>query len=79
MRLAAKRQRLQREGREASDRERGEGIRVRARQDRRPSDTDGSSLVVLWFQGAFGLPAEGIVMEQLRTLDWERLATDWSW
>lgn len=43
------------------------------------ADADGSSLVVVWFQDAYGLPGEGHVMEQLRALDWERLATDWSW
>ena len=48
-------------------------------QDGADADADGSSLVVVWFQNAFGQPEEGHVMEQLRALDWESLATDWSW
>lgn len=38
-----------------------------------------STLAVLWFQNAWGLPEAGYVTQQLRLLDWDRLATDGSW
>jgi hypothetical protein len=37
-----------------------------------------SSLVVAWFQDAFGLPNEG-VLEEIRRIDWERHAAAWCW
>jgi hypothetical protein len=42
-------------------------------------DADWSSLVVLWFQDTYGLPEAGHVTDQLRALDWDRLAEDQSW
>lgn len=38
-----------------------------------------STLPVVWFQDAWGLPEAGHVTQQLRLLDWERLAVDGSW
>ena len=35
-----------------------------------------STLPVLWFQNTYGLPELGHVTEQLRALDWDRLARD---
>lgn len=42
-------------------------------------DADWSSLVVLWFQDTYGPPEAGHVTQQLRALDWDRLARDMSW
>jgi hypothetical protein len=38
-----------------------------------------STLAVLWFQNRYGPPEGGYVTEQLRQLDWDRLAKDGSW
>jgi hypothetical protein len=38
-----------------------------------------STLPVLWYQNAWGLPEAGYVTQQLRMLDWDRLAADGSW
>jgi hypothetical protein len=57
-------------------------IRTLARFESSPvadKDADWSSLVVLWFQDTYGLPEAGHVTEQLRALDWDRLAEDQSW
>lgn len=45
------------------------------------SDPDAmfSTLPVLWFQNTYGLPEAGHVIEQLRALDWDRLAQDGSY
>ena len=45
------------------------------------SDPDAmfSTLPVLWFQNSYGLPEAGHVIDQLRALDWDRLAQDGSY
>ncbi len=45
------------------------------------SDPDAmfSTLNVLWFQNGYGLPEAGHVTDQLRALDWDRLAQDGSY
>lgn len=42
------------------------------------SDNSCSSLVVAWFQGSFGLPAED-VLEEIGRIDWESEAQGWDW
>lgn len=37
-----------------------------------------SSLVVLWFQGEYGLPTDARVLELLRAMPWDDWAGDWS-
>jgi hypothetical protein len=37
-----------------------------------------SDVTVVWFQDEFALPIDPCVIEQLRALDWEQLATDWA-
>lgn len=57
-------------------------VRTLARFESSPvvdKDADWSSLVVLWFQDTYGPPEAGHVTEQLRSLDWDRLARDMSW
>jgi hypothetical protein len=57
-------------------------VRTLARFDSSPvadAEAGWSSLVVLWFQDTFGLPEAGHVTDQLRALDWDRLAEDQSW
>lgn len=57
-------------------------VRTLAMFDSSPvSDPDAmfSTLPVLWFQNAYGLPEAGHVTEQLRALDWDRLAQDGSY
>ena len=44
----------------------------------RDSDAMFSTLPVLWFQNAFGPPEIGHVTNQLRLLDWDRIASDGS-
>lgn len=36
-----------------------------------------SSLKIIWFQGAYGLPSDPHVLDQLREIDWEREAVSW--
>lgn len=36
-----------------------------------------SSLKVIWFQEAFGLPTDPHILDQLRAIDWEREAVSW--
>jgi len=38
-----------------------------------------SSAVVVWYQPDFGLAADDESRARFRTLDWERIAVDWSW
>jgi hypothetical protein len=38
-----------------------------------------SSLTIVWFQEAFGVPTETTILEQIRAIDWENRATDWCW
>ena len=38
-----------------------------------------SSLVVIWFQSAFGPPEAGYVMREISILTWDTLAIDWTW
>jgi hypothetical protein len=45
----------------------------------RDPDADCSSLRVVWFQDAFGPPADREVLRQLRAIDWPALATDGGW
>jgi hypothetical protein len=57
-------------------------VRTLAMFDSSPvSDPDAmfSTLPVLWYQNAYGLPEAGHVTEQLRALDWDRLARDGSY
>lgn len=37
-----------------------------------------SSVIAVWFQDEFGMVRDERTLEQLRHLDWERWATDWS-
>ncbi|MBL8376550.1 MAG: hypothetical protein JNM79_01625 [Burkholderiales bacterium] len=41
-------------------------------------DEDHSSVVVIWFQDAFGLPDDAVIA-QMRAIDWRRYAVDWGW
>ncbi len=41
-------------------------------------DDSSSSVVVIWYQDAFGLPDEE-VLAQMRAIPWRRHAFDWSW
>lgn len=43
------------------------------------SDEPYSSLVVAWFQEAFGLPADPDILGQIAGIDWERHAVEWNW
>ena len=43
----------------------------------RNSDMDASCLTIVWFQDDFGLD-DGAV-DRLRDVDWDSLATDWSY
>ena len=38
-----------------------------------------SSLTIVWFQEAFGVPTDATILEQIRAIDWEDRATDWCW
>ena len=38
-----------------------------------------SSLVVIWFQEVFTPAVSANALEQIRALDWDRLAHDWNW
>ena len=40
-------------------------------------DNSFSSLKVIWFQEAFGLPTDSHILDQLRTIDWEHEAAGW--
>lgn len=44
----------------------------------RDPDEDYSSLVTIWFTHRFGLPDDEDILSQLRALDWDRRAADWS-
>ena len=37
-----------------------------------------SSLAVVWFQDRYGLPEDPYVLEMLRAMPWDELATDWT-
>ena len=37
-----------------------------------------SSLTVVWFQDEFGVPTDPRILEQLRAIDWNRAAQDWT-
>jgi hypothetical protein len=37
-----------------------------------------SSLTIVWFQDSLALPIDAGVLEQIRKLDWDALARDWS-
>ncbi len=36
-----------------------------------------SSLMVIWFQEEWGLPADPYILDQIRAIDWEREAASW--
>jgi hypothetical protein len=38
-----------------------------------------SSLVVAWFQEAFGLPTDPGILGQIAAIDWERHSGEWNW
>jgi len=38
-----------------------------------------SSLVVIWFQNAFGPPEKGHVVREFSSLNWDKEAIDWMW
>lgn len=38
-----------------------------------------SSLVVAWFQEAFGLPTDSEILQQIADVDWDRHAVEWNW
>lgn len=38
-----------------------------------------SAATLVWFQDAFALPIAREVLEEMRELDWTRIAEDWSW
>lgn len=38
-----------------------------------------SSLVVAWFQEAFGAPTDPGILGQIADIDWERHAGEWNW
>ncbi len=44
-----------------------------------PSGEPYSSLVVAWFQEAFGVPTDGDILRQIADIDWERHAAEWNW
>ena len=37
-----------------------------------------SSIKVIWFQDAFGMPTDRHVLDQLRAIDWDREAASWN-
>ena len=43
----------------------------------RDQSKDASSLTIVWYQDDFGLDARAV--EQLRSVDWEKHATDWEY
>lgn len=43
----------------------------------RDETKDGSSLFIIWFQDDFGFDAQAV--DRLRTINWERHATDWNY
>jgi hypothetical protein len=51
--------------------------RFHSHQHARDSAKDYSELVVVWFQDDFAFPIDPTVLEQLRQLEWERLAQDY--
>ncbi len=38
-----------------------------------------SSLIVIWFQNAMGLPTDSKLLAKIRGIHWDSLAWDWSW
>ncbi|MBL8491948.1 MAG: hypothetical protein JNM82_14295 [Rhodocyclaceae bacterium] len=44
----------------------------------RDADQVYSSLVAVWFQDRYGLPEDPYVLEMLRAMPWDALATDWT-
>lgn len=38
-----------------------------------------SSLIVIWFQNAMGLPTDSEILAKIRGIHWDSLAWDWSW
>ncbi len=53
--------------------------RFHSLQHARDSKMDYSGLVIVWFQADFAFPIDPAVLEQLRLLDWERLAHDYEY
>lgn len=49
------------------------GVFVSSTLESAPNDVY-SSLKVTWFQGAFGLPSDPYILEQMRNIDWEHEA-----
>lgn len=45
----------------------------------RDNGESNSSLVVIWFQNAFGPPEVGHVAREFSNLQWDKLAIDWTW
>ncbi len=41
-------------------------------------DNSYSSIKVIWFQEAYGLPSDPYILGQLRAIDWEREALSWN-
>lgn len=50
------------------------------RSDTPVRDTDHvySSLAIVWFQERYGMPEDPYVLEMLRAMPWQELATDWT-
>jgi len=44
-----------------------------------PAGEPYSSLVVAWFQEAFGLPTNPDILRQIAEIDWELHAAEWNW
>jgi len=42
-------------------------------------DSDGSELVIVWYQNEFGPPTDNDVATQLRRIDWTAAARDFSY
>ena len=40
-------------------------------------DEDGSELGIVWYQDEFAMPVDEVVIEQIKTLDWEKLAVSY--
>jgi len=45
----------------------------------RDAEQDASSLVIVWLQEEFALPIDKTALDAIQSLDWNELASDWSW
>ena len=43
------------------------------------SDSDGSSIVLIWYQDKFGLPEDSHTLKHIAELDWDEYAHNWGW